>query len=93
MLESLTLPEGVTLVRTTPTFTAETVPAGLRSAHRVATGVWGRLRVEAGAVTFVLEETGERRRVEAGEAQVIEPDTAHHVEPSADASFVVEFYE
>lgn len=92
MLRSLVLPGRVEHVRTTPVFTVETVPAALLRAHRVAPGVWGRLRVMAGSVTFVLEDTGESRRLGEGDDQVIEPDVAHHVELGSDAEFVVEFY-
>lgn len=92
MLDSLTLPDGLVLQRTTPTFTADTVPTGLLAEHRIAVGTWGRLRVDAGAVTFVLEASGERRRLVAGDTQVIEPDTAHHVEVDPGASFAVEFH-
>ena len=50
------LPAHYTLTRTTPTFDNTTVPAGLLSAHRVADGVWGRLVVHSGQVTFVFED-------------------------------------
>ena len=92
MLESLTLPDSVHLERTTPTFTAETVPAGLQREHHLAPGRWGRLRVDEGALTFVVEATGESRRLTAGESQVIEPEVAHHVEVEPGASFAVELY-
>jgi|AACY02.9.fsa_nt_gi tellurite resistance-related uncharacterized protein len=91
-LESVRLPAGVELARTTPEFTAASVPAGLLSAHQVADGVWGRLRVLAGAVVYVVEVTGQRRTITAGGAQVIEPGLVHHVEPASDARFVVEFH-
>ena len=92
MLASLTLPASVQLVRTTPTFTAETVPPGLLRGHEVATGTWGRLRVDEGTVTFVLEATGEERRLGPGDTQVIEPDVVHHVVVDPGASFAVEFH-
>lgn len=92
MLADLTLPEGLELVRTTPVFTTETVPAGLLKAHKVAPGVWGLLRVLDGTVTFVAEGSGDRRTLEAGENQVIEPDTSHHVELGYVARFEVEFH-
>jgi tellurite resistance-related uncharacterized protein len=92
MLADVTLPSGVVLARTTPEFTDETVPDGLRRGHRVTAGVWGRLRVFAGSVTFVAEDSGESRVVAAGESQVIEPELRHHVDPEPGARFVVEFH-
>ena len=86
------LPRGLTLTRTTPRFDAETVPAGLLNAHRVADGVWGVLRVEAGSLTFVVETTGSRRVLHAGDQQVIPPTVLHHVELGPDAAFRVEFW-
>ena len=91
-LQALGVPAGCTLVRSTPEFTAETVPAALLSAHRVASGIWGRLVVEAGTVLYVLERSGGSRRLGAGEHQVIEPDVPHHVEPGEGARFRVEFH-
>ena len=87
------LPAGLTLARTTPEFTAMTVPAGLLKAHRVADGVWGRLRVLAGSLTFAFED-GEQppRTVDAGQEQVIPPGRAHAVTPAADARFVIDFF-
>ena len=92
MLADVTLPDGVELARTTPEFTAETVPAGLLKAHQVAAEVWGRLCVLEGTVTFVAEGSGESRVLGAGDTQVIEPEMLHHVEPAEGARFVVEFH-
>lgn len=87
------LPEGLTLQRTTDEFESGTVPAGLLKAHRVATGVWGRLRVTAGALAFVWEDDPDRPlQLGAGDAVVIPPDTPHHVEPAGGARFLVEFH-
>lgn len=92
MLESIELPADVKQVRATPEFSAETVPDGLLSAHRVAQDVWGLLCVREGTVTFVVEDTGDSRALAAGDTQVIEPGVTHHVEPGTRARFVVEFY-
>lgn len=91
-LEELALPRGMELTRVTPEFTSETVPTGLLSAHRVAPGVWGLVKVHAGSVRFVAESTGDERTLHPGETQVIEPDVAHHLEVAPDARFVIEFY-
>lgn len=92
MLADAVLPDGLELRRTTPTFTADTVPAGLLKDHKIAPGVWGRLRVLEGSVTFVSDHTGESRDLGAGDTQVIEPDTLHHVVVRDDAVFHVEFH-
>ncbi len=92
MLIDLSLPPGVTLVRSTPEFTAATVPSALLANHRVAVDVWGLLRVIEGVVEFHLEPDGESRVLRSGDEQVIEPGRAHRVAPSQDVRFLVEFY-
>ncbi len=88
-----TMPEGLSLVRTTPEFTAVSTPGGLRSAHEVADGVWGRLRVRTGSVRFVFEDAPDDAViVTAGGSVDIPPQRPHHVEPADDALFVVEFH-
>ena len=87
------MPAGLALVRQTPEFNDRTTPAGLRRAHRVAAGVWGRLRVLEGAVRFVFEdEPATSHDLGAGATIVIPPDVAHRVEPAAGCRFVVEFH-
>ncbi len=87
------MPPGLRHVRTTPEFTATSTPAALRTAHLIATGVWGRLRVLDGVVRFVFEEPpGSVHDVGAGESLDIPPQRAHRVEPGAGARFVVEFH-
>ena len=84
------LPDDVVAYKRTPSFTAETTPAGLRGEHRTKAGVWGRLVVEAGAVDFRF--AGEAsRRVEAGGEVVIPPARPHAVDPGDEARFYVEF--
>ena len=87
------LPEGLTLQRTTSTFDEQSTPAGLRKAHRVADGVWGRLLVEQGSLGFVFEDTPDQvRTVSAGEHQLIPPSRLHHVVIDGPVRFAVEFH-
>lgn len=88
------LPPGLSLQRTTDEFTVATVPAGLRRAHRVARGVWGRLRVIEGRLRFVWEEPGAVEPLDLvdDDSVVIPPDTLHRVEPQPGCRFVVEFH-
>lgn len=87
------LPDGLTLQRTTRTFDEHTVPAGLRAAHAVAEGVWGRLVVAQGSLGFVFEDTPDRvRTITTGEHQVIPPSRLHHIVIDGPVRFAVEFH-
>ena len=96
-------PEGLELVRSTGEFDETSVPAGLLSAHRIASGVWGRLVVRSGELVFVVEDdparaagehidTDERRTVSEGESVVIPPGLVHHVELVGPVAFRIEFH-
>jgi tellurite resistance-related uncharacterized protein len=86
------LPDGLTVVRTTPVFDTTTTPPGLRAAHTVAEGVWGRIRVLDGGVTFVFEEPGRTVvELDAGDELAIPPGRRHHVEPGPEARFEIDF--
>lgn len=87
------IPPDHELVRTTPVYDNESIPAGLLRAHRVADGVWGRLVVSSGELGFVFEDDPDTvRSIAAGGSQVIPPGRLHHVELRGDVSFVVEFH-
>ncbi|MEI2639094.1 MAG: DUF1971 domain-containing protein [Microthrixaceae bacterium] len=87
------LPDGLELVRTTDVFNNSTAPSGLRKAHRVADGVWGRLVIHSGDVVFVFEDApDEPIAVGAGGSVVIPPARYHHVDLDGPATFAVEFY-
>ena len=82
--------------RTTPTFDAGSVPAGLLRAHR--TVVWAQLVVSRGTVTFVDEgddvvSARSKTVVTPNEPHTISPDRPHHIVPSDDAEFHVQFYD
>jgi tellurite resistance-related uncharacterized protein len=87
------LPDGLKLVRTTPTFDENTVPAGLRAAHRIAEGVWGRLVVLSGSLEFVVEaEPATPHRIVAEGSRIIPPGVVHHVTLDGPVSFHIEFH-
>ena len=87
-----TLPPGATLVRTTPWFDETTRPDGLLRTHRIAAGVWGRLRVAEGTLVLVFEDDDMRHPVAAGGSVVIPPERPHHVELDGPVRFAVEFH-
>lgn len=86
------LPAKLVEARRTPLFDFSTLPDPLATSHR--TTVWAELRVQAGTVRYVdLEGDSPRdERVAAGETAVIVPGVEHHVEPSTDARFYVQFF-
>lgn len=86
------LPADLVEARRTPLFDFESLPAALAKAHR--TTVWAELRVQTGSVRYVdLEGEAPRDvRLEPGDSTVIVPGVEHHVEPSTDATFYVQFY-
>ncbi len=87
------LPDGLDHVRTTDVFDEATAPAGLRRAHRVAEGVWGRLVVHSGALRFGFDdEPGRMHLVGAGGTVVIPPGRFHHVELGEPVTFAIEFH-
>ncbi len=87
------LPDGLEHVRTTDVFDESTVPAGLLRAHRVADGVWGRLVVHTGSVTFVFDDEPDHPiAVAAGDSVAIPPARQHHLELDPPATFAVEFH-
>ena len=87
------LPAGLVLVRTTPVFDNDSVPAGLLNSHQVADGVWGRLVVHTGSVGFVFDDDPDQEiAIDAGGHVVIPPTRLHHVLLDGPATFAVEFY-
>ena len=101
--DSMELPDGLELERSTREFDEKSVPAGLLSAHRVASGLWGRLVVTSGEVGFVFESDSDgglgmgddpdrRRMVGAGESVVIPPGRPHHLELTGPVTFHIEFH-
>lgn len=76
------LPDGLDKLRSTPTWDAGSMPAGLRKEHRLATGIWAVLTVEEGQVVFRSPALSECREVTvpAGSTQAVPPEAPHTVE-------------
>lgn len=86
------LPGDLAVARTTDTWDASTMPAGLRRAHRVGKGTWGLLHVVEGRIRFRAKTHPPIDAViETGGTQSIPPEVEHEVEPSDDVRFYVEF--
>ncbi len=86
------LPEGLRKVRTAGPFDAESLPAGLRSTHRVAEGTWGILRVSHGSVDFTMAtEPPLTRRLVAGDHQALPPGAPHSLSVHGPVRLAVDF--
>ena len=87
------LPPGARHYSSSPRFTEVTLPEKLTGLHRTKPGVWGRLVVEEGALTFIEPGPPEIvRRVLAGEVEIIAPERPHRVAVDGPVCFLIEFY-
>ncbi len=86
------LPGNLRLVRTSPVWDEDSIPAGLRRAHRVAGGTWGRIVVQEGRLRFSMAtEPPLTVEMGPGDNQPIPPDVEHEVLPLGPVRFSVEF--
>ncbi|HEY1763034.1 MAG TPA: DUF3565 domain-containing protein [Acidimicrobiales bacterium] len=87
------LPEGLRLIRTSPEWNAQTVPVGLRRAHRLATGTWGTIVVHEGTLEFSLaSDPPLDTEVTRHSIQPIPPDIDHGVQPKEHVRFFINFF-
>lgn len=89
------LPEGLEPYKRTPTFTEDTVPAGLLAEHSTKDGVWGLIHIEEGKLRYVVTDP-RRASTEAMltpecEPGIVEPTILHRVEPVGVVQFHVQF--
>lgn len=86
------LPDGLRLVRRTGPFDSETLPAGLRSRHRVAEGTWACLHVLEGFVHFSMDgDPPLELRVPEGGRQPIPPGIEHRLTVTGQVLLEIEF--
>ena len=86
------LPDALHVSRTAGPFDATTLPSGLRKAHRVADGVWGRLRVTEGSAAIALDTRPPLHvRLAAGDSQPIPPGVPHAVSVDGPVVLVIDF--
>lgn len=86
------LPNDVRSYKRTPEFTEATVPVGLVRRHDTKAGVWARIRVLEGRLTYrILEPEIEEHVLEPGRDGIVEPGIHHQVETTGPVRFFVEF--
>jgi len=91
-------PMGAEPYKRTSVFDENTLPAGLRRAHRTKPGVWGVIRVLEGRLRYcVLDPASEaiisEAILESGRPGLVLPDQPHRVEPLGAVRLQVEFYD
>ena len=90
------LPEGVAPYKRTPTFTQETIPAGLLNDHQTKEGTWGLVCVEEGELRYIVTDprrTPSDVTLSKGTPPgIVEPTILHRVEPIGTVRFHVEFW-
>lgn len=89
------LPPGAEPYKRTASFSEESVPAALLKDHSTKDGIWGLIRVEEGALRYLI--TDSRRPpsetiVTPEAAAVVEPTILHRVEPIGPVLFHVVFH-
>ena len=85
-------PDGLTTYRRTPEFDAASIPDGLQAEHATKRGVWGRICVVEGVLTYHVGAPIHRSlRVDPASSAVIVPEVRHRVEPGGAVRFFVEF--
>ena len=87
------LPPSVKMYKETAEWDAEHIPLGLKRAHATMEGVWAKIVVLEGHLTFVYEVPTETRvPLAAGQTGVTPPRVRHHVEPGQVCKFKLQFY-
>jgi len=76
----------------TPVFDETSLPKALQAAHSTKAGAWGVLEILSGSLNYVIEESLESRKMDAGDRQLIEPEQLHHVLLTGPMQMQVHFY-
>jgi tellurite methyltransferase len=87
-------PEAIRRVRSSPEWDEHSLPPGLRRAHQLATGTWGKIIVREGVLRFSMsgEPPLSIELVPGSPAQPIPPGVRHEVAPAGHVRFSIDFY-
>lgn len=86
------LPEGAQPYRETPEFTEQSIPRGLLAHHSTKTGVWGRICVREGELSYCIEDDPSLDQVLTPErVGIVVPERRHRVAPIGAVRFKVQF--
>lgn len=89
------LPASVTHYKSTPVFTQDSIPAGLRRSHTTAEGTWGRITILEGSLLYRITDptvAPEELLLTPATPGVVEPRIEHEVAVAGSVRFQVDFY-
>lgn len=90
------LPGDLTMLGRAGPWDQDSLPAGLRRAHRTPEGRWGRLRVHEGTIDFRFESgvvtSAPLVHLEAGSDQPIPPGAPHRLVPTGAVRLELELW-
>jgi tellurite resistance-related uncharacterized protein len=87
------IPEDFAPYRSTPSFTNDSIPAGLQNRHSTKAGVWGIIHVLVGKLRYCIHEPyHQETMIEAGATAIVIPQVEHDVHPLGETEFFVEFW-
>ena len=84
-------PEGLVRFRHMPEFTEKTIPEGLQNDHMTKRGVWGKIILLEGELTYEPEQ-GEAWLLTREQCGVVVPEMKHRLQARGHVRFFVEFY-
>lgn len=88
-----TLPNNLEFSHRTTEFDQNSVPAGILGRHTTAEGVWGKITVTEGSLTYrILEPGTEEQTLDETHYGVVTPQTAHQVVVTGPVKFHVQFF-
>ncbi len=89
LCDRLEFPDNLVSYHRTPEFDSTTTPAKLRSDHVTKRGVWGRIVVLDGSISYTVQS--QRYLLTPDKPGVVVPMVPHFVTPHDDSRFYVEF--
>ena len=86
------LPVNVSAYQKSQIYTHKTTPGMMKNDHRTRAGVWGKIVVRSGEVTYEIPEENESHTLTPDNPGVIAPLQFHRIDPAPGAKFYLELY-
>ena len=91
--EELELPQNFIPYKKTAVFDADSVPTALTLSHSTKAGVWAKIHVLEGQLSYVIADPISKEFVlDPAFIGIVTPEILHHVRPHGPVRFYVEFY-